>query len=142
MSKPISASACSLLAASPPRRLGSEALRQQQRLDRHAIAIGRLQPLVQDPLVRRVHVDEHQPVAVSAQDVDAMQLRECKPERRRPPSTGGSARRRAARAALPNSVRKSQRFAGTSEARWAKGAGPAPPHVAARRAPPCRQAGR
>ena len=35
-----------------------------------------LQALVDDALVRRVHVDEHEPVAVLREDVDAVQLRE------------------------------------------------------------------
>ena len=38
--------------------------------------------LVQDPLVRSVHVDQYHAVSRLRQDVDAMQLRDGKPQRR------------------------------------------------------------
>ena len=66
-----------------------ERVRRQHR--RHEKALARdvarveraLQPLHQDALVRRVHVDEHEPRLVLRQDVNAVQLPERKAERRR-----------------------------------------------------------
>src|SRR5262249_9180533 len=53
----------------------------EQRLHRR-VAIERvLEALVEDALVRRVHVDEHQTVPILREDVDAMQLRERETER-------------------------------------------------------------
>ena len=40
-----------------------------------------LQPLVDDALVRRVHVDEHEPGAILREHVDAVQLREREAQR-------------------------------------------------------------
>ena len=40
-----------------------------------------LQALVDDPLVRRVHVDEHEAVAILREHVDAVELREREAER-------------------------------------------------------------
>ena len=82
-------------------RLGRERRRHQQRLHRHARVERRLQPLVHDALVRRVHVDDHQAVAVLREDVDAVQLREREAERMRivvGRTTVGAARRIGARA--------------------------------------------
>ena len=50
-----------------------------------------LEPLVDDALVRGMHVDEHEAVAVLRQDVDAVQLREREAERMR--VVGGGTRR-------------------------------------------------
>ena len=75
-----SASACSA-GGRDLERLGGERRRHQQRLHRNAPVERRLQPLVDDALVGRVHVDEDQPGAVLREHVDAVQLREREPER-------------------------------------------------------------
>ena len=65
-----------------------ERRRHQQRLHRHALVQRRLQPLVDDALVRRVHVDEHEARAVLREHVDAVQLREREAERMRVAGVG------------------------------------------------------
>ena len=52
--------------------------RHQQGLAAHAGAVERLfQALVGDSLMRRMHVDQHQPGLVLRQDVDAVNLPDC-----------------------------------------------------------------
>src|SRR6185437_9895536 len=53
----------------------------QQRLNRNAAVERRLQPLVDDALVRRMHVDENESGAVLREDVNAVELRDRKTER-------------------------------------------------------------
>ena len=65
-------------------RGGGHRDRHQQRLRRQRRRVERvLQPLVDDALVRRVHVDDHEARRVLREDVDAVQLREREPERGR-----------------------------------------------------------
>src|SRR3569833_496910 len=56
--------------------------RLEKMLRRGAIrGVFRFEPFVQDPLVRGVHVDEDQAVAVLREDVDSVQLRQSGAER-------------------------------------------------------------
>ncbi len=55
----------------------------EQRLHRKVRVLCGLQPLVDDALVRRVHVHEHEAAAVLCEDVDAVELREGEAERMR-----------------------------------------------------------
>ncbi len=77
----------------------------------------RLQPLVDDALVRRVHVDQHQPGAVLREDVDAVQLREREAERMRHRRSCRQigAGRRACASRAPNSCRVERRGLGGAE---------------------------
>jgi hypothetical protein len=77
----------------------SERRWHQQRLHRHARIQGALQALVDDALVRRVHVDQHESGAILRQDVHAMQLRQREAQRMR--VVGGQGRRCGAVAARP-----------------------------------------
>jgi hypothetical protein len=64
------------------RRVGMEGHRDQELLCAGRGGVERrLQLLVQDSLVRRVHVDEHQPGAVLREDIHAVQLGDGKSER-------------------------------------------------------------
>ena len=116
MSRP---SARSVVGAGPrrwrSRRRGGEGDRDQQRLrcDARLRAEAGLQPLVDDALVRGVHVDDHQALRVLGQDVDAAELRERAAER---PVVAGRRRRRrgAARGAVAARRRPRQRAAAGS----------------------------
>ena len=67
-------------------------VRDQQRLGGMRRVEGGLERLVEDALVRRVHVDHHQAGAVLRQDVDAVQLRERVTQRGRSSSGSSTAR--------------------------------------------------
>lgn len=62
-------------------RADREHRRDQQSLNRGATVEHGLELLVQDALVRRVHVDEHEPLGVLREDVDAVELAERVAER-------------------------------------------------------------
>ena len=83
MSKPsCSSTALDSLREGDLARIGAKRDRYQQRLyqDRTGVEAV-LDLLVQDALVRRMHVDEHQPALVLREDVDAVELGERKAER-------------------------------------------------------------
>ena len=142
-----SASACSSAAATSS-GVGRERRRHQQRLHRHARVERALQPLVDDALVRRVHVDEHDAGAVLREHVDAVELREREAQRmrvvgRRADRAGRlAARPRAGRRASRRTRRTRRRRARIAPCRGAAyddAAAPAPPDAlrarAAARAP-------
>ena len=78
------------------------------RLDRRR-AQARLQPLVDDALVRRVHVDDDQPVRVLGQHVDAAELGQRVAERPSWPSSVGGGVPSCERAASAAAARAPQR---------------------------------